>query len=58
MLIEGHEDTLLTYVKAKPVFMWGDNTVQTFVSADQSPMKPADNQMAFFTGVDDPLMTR
>lgn len=42
----------------KPVYMWGDKSMDPFISIDSPITKPANNQIAFFTGYEDPSMTR
>ena len=56
--IEGFNDPALEVLKATPVYMGGDQTVDPFLSIDTPPTHPKDNQISFFTGVDSYELTR
>lgn len=57
-LIDGYEDPLIQTLNAMPIYMGGDNTTSATLSLVNPPTHPDDNQVAFFTGVDDYKATR
>lgn len=57
-MIEGYNDPLIETLYTMPVYMGGDQTTSPFLSLDVAPTHPANNRIAFFTGVDDYKLTR
>lgn len=57
-MIEGYEDPLVATLNKTPLYMGGDNTTSAFLSLENPPTHPANNTVAFFTGVDDYVKTR
>jgi hypothetical protein len=56
--ITGYEDPILKQLSLLPVYMGGDQTVSPTLSIASSPTTPPNNNIRFFTGVDDYSLTR
>ena len=57
-MIEGYNDPLIEQLALLPIYEGGDKTTSSFLALNNPPTHPTDNNVAFFTGVDDYTMTR